>query len=170
MSEVTPEKPVPGENIQMAFAAFVSCIADAFPDVCSVGMTIGSEYVPFRPDPDDDCEDDEDDEEFCTQVWVRFTGAAVSGSTGFDGGFCGSEMEMGVEVGIYRCFEMDEDGEAPTATQMFEAALQSIEDQATILCAANACDVWSKIVAGQWTPLGPQGYQYGGQWSFTTWL
>jgi len=151
--------------LQAAVIGLTGCIHDAFPDVCSFGLTIGESYVPFDPDDDDGCEDDE---VACTQGWVRVTGAGITEvQDSFEKGGCGGTQEVGIEVGILRCVEVPEDGEAPKATEVMVAALQSLEDMNTIYCAAMSCEAVEDLNVGQWTPLGPLGGQYGGMWSFT---
>lgn len=165
MTETLPENAPSSERLQDALVEFTGCIGNALSDICSYGLTIGESYVPFDPDPEDDCDEDE---VACSQAWVRVTGSnpAAGAIDGWDSS-CSIVMSLGIEVGILRCLEIPEDGEAPTATDVLEAAMQAVDDMNTILCAALGCDVWDDIAVGSWTPSGPLGGQYGGTWTFT---
>jgi hypothetical protein len=111
MTEPAPEA-APDERLQEALIGFTGCIGGALPDICSYGLTIGETYVPFDPDPEDDCDGDE---AMCSQVWVRVTDVQPTAVTDSFGGDCGGVLKIGLEVGILRCLEIPEDGEAPTA-------------------------------------------------------
>lgn len=148
-----------------ALVEFTGCIGGALDDVCSYGLTIGESYTPFDPDPEDDCDDEE---VVCSQAWVRVANINVTElSEGFGRSACANSMSITLEVGVLRCVEIPEDGEAPTASGMLAAAMQAMTDMKKIQCAALACEVWDKITIGSWLPLGPLGGQYGGVWSFT---
>lgn len=163
------DAPTPAEAINTALMAFTSCIGESLDGICSYGLTIGAEYVPFDPDEEDGCEDDE---ALCSQAWVRVDNVATSGSASW-GGDCAVEMVLTLEVGVLRCIAIEEDGEAPTATDVMAAAFQSMDDMNSIFCAAMGCEtsegvhVFASIESGTWVPLGPLGGQYGGTWTFT---
>jgi hypothetical protein len=156
------------EKLNDALLAFTSCVGNSVEDVCSFGLTIGESYVPFNPDPDDGCEND-DDEFLCSQLWVRVAGSNPTASSveSFAGQDCTLTMQMTLEVGIYRCIEIAGDGEAPTAEEVLVAGAQAMEDMKRIMCAALSCEVWDSIDVGAWSPTGPLGGQYGGIWTFT---
>jgi hypothetical protein len=155
---------LPADRLNEALVAFTGCIGESLDAVCSYGLTIGEAYVPFDPDPEDDCEDDE---ALCTQAWVRVMSVQPTGTVPSFGGDCGGVMQMTLEVGILRCFVIPEGGEAPTATDTLLAATQAMTDMNAIYCAAMACEVWDSIESGAWEPMGPLGGQYGGVWTFT---
>lgn len=156
----------PDERLQDALVEFTACVGTAVADICSFGLTIGERYVPFDPDPEDNCEDEE---VACSQLWVRVIDVQpLPGAIeGWEGDSCGSSLELTLEVGILRCVEVPDDGEAPTATDVLLAALQAMADMRAILCAALGCEVWEALHIGQWVPSGPLGGQYGGIWTFT---
>lgn len=80
------ELPVDGNfRLQDALIQFTGCIGEAMPDICSYGLTIGESYVPFDPDTEDGCEEDE---AICSQVWVRVESINPldSGTDGWGGG------------------------------------------------------------------------------------
>lgn len=161
-SDETPA--TPADRLNEALLGFTGCVGEAFDDICSYGLTIGESYVPFDPDPEDDCEDGE---AACSQLWVRVMGVTPTGEVGFDNSDCATTLQIELEVGILRCLEIPEDGEAPTASDMMVAAMQAMQDMNTIFCAAMGCEVWESIQSGAWTPDGPLGGQYGGVWTFT---
>lgn len=165
MSQLTSdEMPDPAAGLNDALLAFTGCIGESLPDICSYGLTFGDSYVPFDPDPEDECEDDE---AMCSQTWVRVMSAGVVNITeGFEGD-CAGTMQLILEVGILRCYSIPEGGEAPSASDVLLAATQAMSDMQTIYCAAMGCEVWASINVGSWTPIGPLGGQYGGTWQFT---
>lgn len=158
------EVPITGsERLQDALIAFTGCIGSAVPDICSYGITVGEAYVPFNPDPEDECDDDA---VICSQIWVRVTGVSPEASESWSGD-CAVVLNIGLEVGVLRCLGIPEEGEAPTASEVLVAAMQSMEDMQAIHCAAMGCEVWDSITSGNWLPSGPLGGQYGGVWNFT---
>jgi hypothetical protein len=164
------------DRLNVSLATFTNCIGEALADICSYGLTIGETYVPFDPDDDDEADSEACSEgEGCNQAWVRVTGVTMihkqSSFAGEEG--CAASMSIGLEVGVLRCVEVPEKGEAPTATEDMACAFQSMEDMQAIYCAAMNCtdddggDIFDSMESGQWTPSGPLGGQYGGIWSFT---
>lgn len=152
------------DALNAALIAFTGCVGEALEDICSYGLTIGENYVPFDPDPEDDCDPDE---AACSQVWVRVMDVGMAYETQGFGDSCGGVMTLNIEVGVLRCITIEEGGEAPTATDVMVAALQTMTDMKALYCAAMECDAWDSIDAGQWQPSGPLGGQYGGMWTFT---
>lgn len=179
--ELPDPTPIPELPNQLgdALVAFTGCIGGAIGDICSFGLTMGDSYVPFDPD-DDECDDeDEKGEMLCSQVWVRVVNIGVKAMPSSFGGnpdCAGITRVIDLEVGVIRCVEIPEDGEAPQTTDVLLAALQSIDDSNALLCAALSCGateedcdagIWDEITIGTWQPFGPMGGQYGGTWSFT---
>lgn len=167
MTVTSDETPRSGEErMQDALLEFTGCVGTAIEGICSFGLTIGEVYVPFDPDPDDECPDDE---AICSQVWVRVAGVQplAGGTEGWGGDGCAASFSMDLEVGILRCLEIPEEGAAPTATEVTAAAMQALSDMNDLQCAAMSCEVWEAIHIGTWSPLGPLGGQFGGIWTFT---
>lgn len=166
MSEMGSDTPVPPETgadrLNVSLVAFTGCVGSSVEDICTYSLTIGEAYVPFDPDPEDECEQ----EDTCAQVWVRVAAIDPKGQDSWEGD-CATTMSIDLEVGVLRCFDIPEDGEAPTASQVLAAAMQSMEDMNSIYCAAMNCEVWNAINSGIWTPMGPLGGQFGGVWTFT---
>lgn len=158
------------DRLNNALSEFASCLATAVPDICSWGLTIGEAYVPFDPDPDDDCVDGEVE---CSQLWVRVTDIVPKDlGDSFDDSTCDLILSIGLEVGVLRCFEAKDEGAAPTATEVLVANMVAMKDMLAIQCAALSCkdsqdrDLFASIEVGTWVPLGPLGLQYGGVWTF----
>lgn len=166
MSEVSGNE-APDDVVNDALIKFTACIGSALPDICSYSLTLGEAYVPFAPDEDSDCEDE--DETACTQAWVRVMNVTPKQSAGTEGwgGDCAIVLEAELEVGVLRCIEVKDKGEAPTETEVMTYAMQSMSDMLAIHKAAMGCEVWESITTGQWQPSGPLGGQYGGTWTFT---
>jgi hypothetical protein len=165
VTEPTPEPiPEPDTRLQDSLIAFTGCVGEAVADICSYGLTIGEAYVPFDPDPEDDCDEDE---ALCSQMWVRVTGVQPVAVTDSFGGDCGGTLRVDLEVGVLRCLEIEEGGEAPKASDVLVAATQAMADMQAIHCAAMSCEVWDAIESGAWSPSGPLGGQYGGMWTFS---
>lgn len=164
--------PTPADRLNAALVTFTGCIGSAFNDICTYGLTVGDTYVPFDPD-DDEAESEDCDEYGCSQVWVRVDSVNAIVPDSWDNG-CSVGYQIEIEVGIIRCMEIPEDGEAPKASDVLAYAMQSNDDMNRILCAAMGCDEIEdeidSIEAGSWQPVGPLGGQYGGTWNFTlTW-
>lgn len=162
------------DKINTALVGFTGCIGEALEEICSYSLTFGEVYWPFSPDEEDGCDEGED----CSQAWVRVTDINVAfNQKGFDSGpirddgscegACGGTFRFNLEVGVLRCYDIPEGGEAPTATQVMSVAMQANIDMAAIYQAAMNCEVWESITPGSWQPEGPLGGQYGGYWNFT---
>lgn len=167
------------DRLQEALVEFTGCIGNSLEGICSFGLTMGENYVPFDLDEDEDCQDEEAPD--CSQAWVRvMTISAKPGAdTGFDGKQHYMEYALDLEVGVIRCIDIPEDGEAPSTTEVMTQALQAMTDANDMLCAALNCGatdedpeagVWDTISVGTWAPLGPLGGQHGGTWTFTVTL
>lgn len=157
----------PDDELHSALLTFTSCVGNAVEGICSYSLTIGETYVPFLPSPDDTCLEDE---EACSQLWVRVTNVQPEANQSWAGD-CAVVLNIGLEVGVLRCVEVPEDGEAPDADEVLVAALQAMTDMRAIFCAAMGCDeAFSSIESGAWSPNGPNGGQVGGVWTFTAQL
>lgn len=167
-SEEFPE--TAADRLNAMLVSFTGCIGEALDDLCTYGLTIGEAYVPFDPD-EDEADDEACDDGGCNQMWVRVMSINPKSVDSFTGDGCSVTLAIDVEVGILRCFPIMEDGEAPTATQVLEAHMQSMTDMQAIMCAALSCDAIEEdanaINIGTWSPMGPMGGEYGGFWTFT---
>lgn len=171
MSIGSDEQPLTAaDRLNAALVLLTGCIGSSFDDICTYGLISGDTYVPFDPDPED-AEDNENCDDYgCGQVWVRIESINAITPDSWENN-CSITFRVEIEVGVIRCFEVPDGGEAPTASAMLGYAMQSNEDMNRIFCAAMGCDdvedEFDKITAGSWLPLGPMGGQYGGTWSFT---
>lgn len=167
MTVGTPVQPSGIERFQDAILAFTQCVGSAPDNICSYGFTIGETYVPFLPDEDTEAPCDYEDE-MCSQVWVRIMNVSPAPETPtWAGDSCALSLVVTLEVGVLRCIEIPEGGEAPSALSVSAAGLQAIADMNALHCAAMGCEVWDAITTGSWDPIGPMGGQYGGMWTFT---
>lgn len=167
MTIVPTGSPDGTERLQDALISFTLCVGSTLENLCSYGLTVGEAYVPFLPDPDEDHLCDEDDI-MCSQAWVRVMGAAVAvPSEAWNGDPFTHASTIELEVGVLRCIDIPEDGEAFFALDAAAGALRSVADMNAILCAAMNCEVWESIQVGAWNPVGPMGGQYGGIWTFS---
>lgn len=177
MSTSSDEVQFPADKLNEALVTFTSCIGESLDGICSYSLIIGQSYVPFMPDADeDDGEACEDSEYGCNQAWVRVetvSTAATAGNTALDGTNCDVVWRLALEVGVLRCITIEGEGEAPTSSDLLEAAMQSMDDMSALHKAAFDCKaaddqpLWLSIEDGEWIPLGPLGGQYGGTWLFT---
>lgn len=81
---------------------------------------------------------------------------------------CGSPLAYQLEVGIVRCVEVNEDGEAPTLEQQFEATRLQMADMEAMRYAIQCCLPNASKILGNYTPYGPQGAAVGGWWNLYT--
>lgn len=180
MSGMTPEQIadcqsealVRDERLHTGLIEFMASVGSAL-DICSYGLIIGDSYVPFDPDEDEEEECVDEDYGFaCEQAWVRVAQATPTGGVDTFGGMCGQEMVLNLEVGVLRCLPIPEKGAAPKASDMLVATLQSMDDMNAMYRGAMGVDddLFDEIVAGDWSPVGPLGGQYGGIWTFTVTL
>jgi len=135
--------------------------------LCTYGLTIGETYVPFDPDEEDECPHGENRWE-CSEGWVRVVGIVPTGTVEGMNGQCVASLRITLEVGVLRCFPTPDNGEAPSASDVFLGVEQSMTDMTTMYRGAMRTQPqWDALSAGQWRPMGPAGLQYGGQWTFT---
>lgn len=170
MTEAPPEETEdtgyrPADALNNAMAEFTGDIGLALEGICSFGWTIGDSYVPFNPDDDNDSCDEE--EAVCSQMWVRVVQISPAVQDESWDGSCSLVLQIELEVGVLRCVEIPEGGEAPTESGVLEAAMISMDDMNTIQCAGMSSEAFDSLTLGTWVPLGPSGGQYGGVWSFT---
>src|SRR5699024_8748069 len=112
-----------------AMATFTGDIGQALDDICSYGWTIGDSYVPFNPDDDSECDEEE---AMCSQMWVRVVQISPAVVDEAWGGTCSLALQVDLEVGVLRCVEIPEGGEAPTESGVLEAAMLAMDDMNTV--------------------------------------
>lgn len=131
--------------------------------MCYCGVIVGDDIYDLSG-VGGDCED------ACGQAWVRVTDSFMASTLGVqdvDGGNCGLEMNVVVEVGVLRCLRIPEKGEANTAEEMVAAFEQQQSDMLAIRRALLCCDSIDSqdVILGTFAPIGPQGGLYGGVWT-----
>lgn len=139
--------------------------AMAAPFVCFCGVIIGEDTYDLSGIGD--CEDNA-----CGQAWIRVTQAYMASDLGeqdVDGNNCSLELNVDLDIGILRCLEVPEKGEANTPEELLAAFRQQNEDMLAIRRAVLCCDAIDTrdVILGLWTPQGPQGGIYGGIWTAT---
>lgn len=153
------------ELILTYLAALAGCVCEkvnAVNETCFCGITLGDQYV--STSGIGDCE------EACGEAWVRITGAypsTVVGQPNFNLDNCGASMGVDIEIGVLRCLEVPEGGEAPTPEQFLEAANVQIKDMIAIRDAVLCCEHFPSYILGAWTPIGPDGGLVGGSWTIS---
>lgn len=120
------------------------------------------------------CEDEPDGE--CGMAYVRLSTiypSTVVGQLDLSTGNCGAGQGFDVEVGIFRCFPLPEDGSAPDPGDLLEATTQQIADARTMWTTLSCCgwlDDQKAFVMGQYVPVGPSGGVIGGVFPVSAWL
>ena len=79
---------------------------------------------------------------------------------------CPAPLAALVTVGILRCFQVRATGETPT--EMLTYMDKQMADMAAMRRAIVCCnEQMGDMVLGMYTPMGPSGGVYGGNWSLT---
>lgn len=80
----------------------------------------------------------------------------------------GSQLAVQFELGVLRCVHgLDDDGNAPLPAEMTGDALAALDDVAAMRATALGALGPRRVVLGQYTAVGPQGYCSGGTTLFT---
>ena len=104
------------------------------------------------------------------QLWIRVIRAHPVDpppSKTFNVNGCGYRLGIQIGLGVIRCqtgLDSQDASKHPTAAQLTADAVTMLRDAGAlerVLCAAE-------LIIDQWTPLGPKGGCYGGEW--TAWL
>lgn len=134
--------------------------ADGNGSVCFCGVVPGSAMIADYGG--EDC-----DEVGCGSGWVRLAAMYPSQTVGIADqslGNCGIGIGVDIEVGLVRCFGMDE--QPPTEEEVLEATMLQMADAETVRKAIQCCGILRRpdYILGQYTPIGPQGGLLGGSW------
>jgi hypothetical protein len=108
----------------------------------------------------------------CGAAWVRMITAYPAVGVGVPADKrpgCGFLLGVDVEIGVIRCLEAGENGNAPEAEVMNAAAMQEIDDMIAIRRAIMCCDALEDIdiSLGNYQPTGPAGMVFGGTWALS---
>lgn len=142
------------------------------PPVCYCGIIAGA--VPYDAQGiGDGCYDEDgnefDDAEGCGQAWVRLVAAYPSTAVGvadITPGNCQKGFGFDIEVGITRCFPIEEKGGSLPMEEMLAVSQLQIADMLTMQQALMCCTAFGSedFVMGQYAPVGPEGGIVGGTW------
>lgn len=108
----------------------------------------------------------------CGQAWIRVTQAYMASDLGeqdTDGNNCSLELNVDLDIGVLRCLETPDRGEANTPEELLAAFRQQNADMLAVRRAVLCCDAVDSrdIILGLWSPQGPAGGIYGGIWTAT---
>lgn len=104
----------------------------------------------------------------CGQAWVRVVSVYPStalGEANTEARNCDVGMGADIEVGILRCWPIEDEGEPVEPAVMFEVAEQQLIDEASLRSAVQCCDALDAYILGQWNPVGPEGGLIGGTYT-----
>lgn len=145
-----------------------SCLCDALVDapVCFCGVVPGSE-VPM--DLMGRCEDTDAD---CGIAYVKVTlqyPSQIIGVQDLQPGNCATGLGFDLEMGIFRCFPIPEDGSSPEQDVMDEIFHRQMDDAEAMRLAITCC-TWldgKDFILGAYTPQGPAGGFIGGTYTLS---
>jgi hypothetical protein len=131
-------------------------LTDGLPPTCFCGVMPGSEVA---LDYAGDCDD------VCGMAWVRLITTYPSVSVGAAAerpGNCAMGIGVDVEVGVVRCLDAGDEGEAPSPESMAESARLQAADMLAMWRAIACCRTSKDWIMGQYQPYGPEGGMVGG--------
>lgn len=127
----------------------------------------GAAFAPYFSTTEDECK--------CGVAWVRLAG--ISFGTGEDsaaprnaaGMLCGPQQWTAtVELGVQRCPTFGNAHNNPTRAESLADVLVQLSDERAMRAALRCCfGNVQDVTPGEYTPIGPEGFCYGGQWSAT---
>lgn len=137
-------------------AACLCATIDGGDKMCFCGVMPGSDWY----DLTGECEGR------CGMAWVRLAGAYPSFTlpTPVTTLQCDAPIALQVEMGVVRCFDAPDSGQAPTAAQLATLMAQQHKDMLDMRKAVLCCDSFDEYIFATWAPIGPEGGIYGGTW------
>lgn len=108
-------------------------------------------------------------------AYVRVAGVYPSSSVGVASlipGNCAVGLGFDLEIGMLRCFDLNEDGSPSSPEQLLEATQLQLFDVQTMRRTLACCD-WlgsNDYVVGTYQPVGPSGGVVGGAFPLSGWL
>lgn len=147
-------------------ASLAACLCAEVTDddgdsLCFCGVMAGDQAYDFAGLGD--CEDGK-----CGQAWVRVVTVypmSVLGQANVETRNCDVGLGADLEVGLLRCWPIEEDGEAVDPLTMLEVAQQQLLDEESLRRAVSCCEELKDYILGQWTPVGPEGGLIGGTYT-----
>lgn len=127
----------------------------------------GAAFAPYFSTTEDECK--------CGVAWVRLAGIepTADGDTGLPrnaaGMLCGPlTWTATVEIGVQRCPTFGDAHTLPTAAESRGDVARQIADQRAMLNALSCCFGRTQdVTPGEYTPIGPEGFCFGGTWTAT---
>lgn len=150
-------------TLESLAACLCAELVDVGPDLCFCGVIIGEDTYDLSGIGD--CESGG-----CGQAWVRVTSSYMASELGVqdtDGGNCNLELNVELEIGVLRCLEIPDRGEANTPAELLAAFRQQQADMLAVRRSVLCCDAVDieDVIMGVFSPIGPQGGLYGGVWT-----
>lgn len=140
--------------------------ADA-PNLCFCGVIAGD--LPYDA-MGVGCDGNPYEDDNCGQAWVRLVNAYPSTQVGVadvEPRNCANAVGFDVEIGVVRCFPIEERGGAVSDIEMLSAVQQQVEDMYAMQRAILCCGALEDYVLGQYLPSGPEGGLVGGVWTLS---
>jgi hypothetical protein len=109
-------------------------------------------------------------DDLCGMAWTRLESSYPATSLGeFQGdeNTCGTFLGLDIELGVLRCVEGGDNGEAPEAAEWERATELQLGDMVAMRRAVQCCPALEEIdfLLGTYSPIGPQGLVAGGIWT-----
>lgn len=149
-------------STQLEALATCLCAEVGGDTMCFCGVIIGEET--YDMSGVGDCENGA-----CGQAWIRVTDSFMASTLGVqdvEGGNCGLELNVALEIGVLRCLRVPERGESNEPEELLAAFRQQNDDMIAMRRALYCCDAIDvdDVVLGTFTPVLTGGL-YGGIWS-----
>lgn len=157
------ESPV-GTLLASVTACVCSALREAGRPVCDCCLTHSDTVL---PSDGADCGCDTDGETGRLNARVLTTEPVDSPNLPASSKCAQTELEVILQVGVFRCITVPEGGEAPPCDITTAEALGFLADEQIMRAAVGCCDVKSLpgrwvLTPGQWAPRGPDGGIAGG--------
>ena len=136
-----------------------ACLLDAFGKSCQYGRQPGATASLDGCGCDDECGQ--------WYVTVKQMYPFETFGVPTTSGACGTSLMADLVVGKVRCIEVPEEGEPPEHDVMVQAFDDQMADALALYDLIVCCSPGKRfeVVAGIWTPYGPEGACVGGEWA-----
>lgn len=143
-------------------AACICATIDPDETFCSCGLAPGTQVAAHLGECDSGC----------GQAWVRLVRAYPAdgvGVTPTNPSACGTFLGADVEIGVFRCLAVPDNGDPIEAGGLEAAALQQIDDLVTVRAALACCEALKDVdwALTTYVPHGPRGLIVGGLWNLS---
>lgn len=125
-------------------------------------------YVPGGTPAYDGCNPCSSDA--CGMGFVSMSGAGIGAQLGAPtgprgAGNCHDPLQGAFQMGVLRCWPLEEDGSGPSTETAAEIGLLLLSDMQAMRQAITCCYGDGALI-GQYTPIDPSGGCVGGMWAF----